>query len=81
MAADGLHTATLSYMPVPPKVARESSGAAGAAPAQDLLEQLELLREGVRRLQRCAHAPDVERLATQRRFLESKFGRSDLDLR
>ena len=81
VAGDLLPTAIQSYLRLPPEVARESSGAAGAAPAQDLLEQLELLREGVRRLQRCAHAPDVERLATQRRFLESKFGGSDLDLR
>ena len=49
-------------------------------PAEELRQQLEILREAAARLRVAVHGADAERLSTQRRFLEAKFRRSDLDL-
>ncbi|PPK95368.1 hypothetical protein CLV92_106189 [Kineococcus xinjiangensis] len=80
LAGEYLPTALEDYLRLPPDVAAAPTATTGRTPAEELTEQLELLREGAAGLRSDLHAADAERLSTQRRFLETKFHRSDLDL-
>ncbi|WP_345710929.1 hypothetical protein [Kineococcus glutinatus] len=80
LAGEYLPRAVDDYLRLPPDVAATPGAASGRSPADDLREQLELLRQGAAQLRQAVHGADAERLATQRRFLEAKFGRSGLDL-
>ncbi|MEJ7783692.1 MAG: hypothetical protein WKF96_02740 [Solirubrobacteraceae bacterium] len=52
----------------------------GRAPGDDLLDQLAMLEAAARELSSSVYAHDAEQLATQGRFLGTKFNRSDLAL-
>ncbi|WP_345710928.1 hypothetical protein, partial [Kineococcus glutinatus] len=80
LAGEYLPTAVEDYLRLPPDVATTRRGPGGLTAAEELAEQLALLLEGARQLREAVLAADAERLTTQRRFLEAKFRRSDLDL-
>ncbi|GAB7191282.1 hypothetical protein NUM3379_19890 [Kineococcus sp. NUM-3379] len=80
LAGEYLPQAVHGFLRLPPEVAASRTASTGTTPAEDFTEQLRLLHEGAVRLRAAVHGADAERLATQRRFLEAKFRRSDLDL-
>ncbi|NIZ90991.1 hypothetical protein F1544_08225 [Kineosporiaceae bacterium B12] len=68
------------YLDLPERYALTHRGPSGTTPAEELLSQLRLLLDGARQLQQAVYDHDAQRLATQSRFLDAKFRRSDLDL-
>ncbi|WP_205709591.1 hypothetical protein [Kineococcus siccus] len=68
------------YLDLPEQYALTHRGPSGTTPAEELLSQLHLLLDGTRQLQQAVYDHDAQRLATQGRFLDAKFRRSDLDL-
>ena len=68
------------YLDLPEQYALTHRGPSGTTPAQELVSQLGLLLDGTRQLQQAVYDHDAQRLATQGRFLDAKFRRSDLDL-
>ncbi|WP_344477378.1 hypothetical protein [Kineococcus aurantiacus] len=68
------------YLDLPEEYALTNRGPGGTTPAEELLNQLRLLADGSRDLQRAVHDQDARKLAVQGRFLDAKFRRSDLDL-
>ena len=68
------------YLDLPEEYALTSRGPSGTTPAEELVNQLELLSEGARDLQRAVYDHDAAKLSVQGRFLDAKFRRSDLDL-
>ncbi|GAB3674083.1 hypothetical protein GCM10028814_02580 [Angustibacter aerolatus] len=68
------------YVALPEDYARRDRGGPGTSPADDLVAQLRLLLEGAQQLQRAVYESDAQELAIGRRFLDTKFRRSDLDL-
>ncbi len=77
---DYLPTSLESYLALPPAFAASHRTPAGRTAGEELLEQLVLLESAVRDLALAVYSGDAERLATQGRFLQTKFARSDLDL-
>jgi hypothetical protein len=77
---DYLPTSLEAYLALPPGFAADHRSPAGRTPGEELLDQLVLLEGAVRDLALAVHSGDAERLATQGRFLQTKFARSDLDL-
>ncbi len=77
---DYLPTSLESYLALPPSFAATHRTPAGRTPGEQLLDQLVLLEGAVRDVALAVHSGDAERLATQGRFLQTKFARSDLDL-
>ena len=75
-----LPSAVDRYLDLPEQYALTGRTAAGTTPAEELLSQLGLLHEGAVQLERAVHDADAQALATQGRFLDAKFRRSDLDL-
>lgn len=68
------------YVALPEAYARQDRNGPGTSPADDLVAQLRLLLEGAQQLQRAVYESDAQELAIGRRFLDTKFRRSDLDL-
>ncbi|PRY17397.1 hypothetical protein [Kineococcus rhizosphaerae] len=68
------------YLDLPEDYALTNRGPNGATPAEELVNQLGLLVEGSRDLQRAVYDQDARKLSVQGRFLDAKFRRSDLDL-
>jgi hypothetical protein len=75
---DYLPTALNDFAALPAQYA-ERPGVTGTTPADDLLQQLQLLDEGANDLQDLVYTGDAAQLAIQARFLDAKFRRSDLD--
>jgi hypothetical protein len=69
-----------AYLALPARYATSEPSGGGTTPADDLLAQLARLQEAADQLQRDIYDKDAQALAIQRRFLDSKFRRSDLDL-
>ncbi|ABS04779.1 hypothetical protein [Kineococcus radiotolerans] len=68
------------YLDLPPDYAETHRLPSGLTPAEELVNQLRLLVDGSRDLQRAVHDHDAQKLSVQGRFLDAKFRRSDLDL-
>ncbi|GAB7191283.1 hypothetical protein NUM3379_19900 [Kineococcus sp. NUM-3379] len=68
------------YLELPAQYALTGRTSGGTTPAEELLKQLGLLHEGALQLQQAVYDSDAQALATQGRFLDAKFRRSDLDL-
>ena len=68
------------YLDLPEQYAQTHLLPSGVTPAQELVNQLHLLRDGARDLQSAVYDQDARKLATQGQFLDAKFRRSDLDL-
>jgi len=68
------------YLDLPEDYALTNRGPNGATPAEELVNQLKLLVDGARDLQRAIYDHDARKLSVQGRFLDAKFRRSDLDL-
>lgn len=77
---DYLPTSLETYLALPPAFAQSHRTPEGRTPGEELLEQLVLLEAAVRELALAVYSGDAEHLATQGRFLQTKFSRSDLDL-
>jgi hypothetical protein len=68
------------YLDLPADYAETHRLPSGLTPAEELVNQLRLLVEGSKDLQRAVHDHDAQKLSVQGRFLDAKFRRSDLDL-
>jgi hypothetical protein len=68
------------YLALPASYTATATSATGRTPAQELLDQLQLLHEGAGQLAQAVYDSDAQALAVGRRFLDAKFRRSDLDL-
>jgi hypothetical protein len=68
------------YLDLPEDYALTNRGPSGSTPAEELLNQLRLLVDGAKDLQRAVYDHDAQKLSVQGRFLDAKFRRSDLDL-
>jgi hypothetical protein len=68
------------YLALPASYVATATSATGRTPAQELLDQLQLLHEGAEQLATAVYDSDAQALAVGRRFLDAKFRRSDLDL-
>ena len=77
---DYLPTTLDTFLALPKDFASTHLGRTGHTPAQELGEQLTLLEAGVVEYAQSIYAGDAQRLSNQGRFLQTKFGRSDLDL-
>ena len=77
---DYLPTSIGDYLALPAAFLRGHRSATGESPAQELVAQATVLRRGLVELAQSVYAGDSQRLASQRRFLETKFSGSDLDL-
>lgn len=69
-----------TYLALPEQYASTARGTGGSTPGDELVSQLRLLVEGSEQLARAVYDSDAQQLAIGRRFLDSKFRRSDLDL-
>ena len=77
---DYLPTSIDTYLRLPRDYAEQQRGSDGATAAEQLQEQLGLLRDTAVEAADSMYRDDAVRLQVQTRFLRSKFGRSDLDL-
>ena len=77
---DYLPTSIDTYLALPPQFLVSHRNAAVETPAEELVAQVTTLRGGLIELAQSVYAGDSERLSSQRRFLETKFTKSDLDL-
>lgn len=68
------------YLSLPERYATTARGVEGRTPGDELVAQLRLLHEGSEQLARAVYDADAQQLAIGRRFLDTKFRRSDLDL-
>jgi len=79
MLTDYLPTTLGAYIGMNRQFA-QTARADGRTPADDLMEQLVMLEMAAHELSLAVYAHDAQQLATQGRFLSTKFNRSDLDL-
>jgi hypothetical protein len=79
MVTDYLPTTLRAYIGMNRQIA-ETKRADGRTAGDDLLDQLATLSDAVHELSRSVYAHDAEQLATQGRFLTTKFSGSDLAL-
>ncbi|MEA2368760.1 MAG: hypothetical protein QOH38_1478 [Thermoleophilaceae bacterium] len=79
MVTDYLPTTLRAYIGMNRQIA-ETKRADGRTAGDDLLDQLATLKDAVHELSQSVYAHDAEQLATQGRFLTTKFSRSDLAL-
>lgn len=77
---DYLPTSIDGYLALPAVFLENHRSATGETPAQELVAQVTILRRGLIELAQSVYAGDSQRLTSQRRFLETKFSKSDLDL-
>lgn len=80
LVTDYLPTTVDRFLALPRDFAATHRGAQGRTPAEELLEQLELLREATDEYATAIYAGDAQELSDQGRFLQAKFMRSDLTL-
>lgn len=80
MLTDYLPTTLNAYIGLNRQVATVPRASDGRTPGDDLLDQLATLEAAAHELSFAVYAHDAEQLATQGRFLSTKFSRSDLDL-
>ena len=79
LLTDYLPTTLRAYMGLNRQIAMKARSD-GRTPGDELLDQLALLGGAARELSASVYAHDAEQLATQGRFLGTKFSRSDLAL-
>lgn len=79
MITDYLPTSLSAYIGLNKQVAN-TVRPDGRTAGDDLLEQLVLLQDEAQKLSTAVYAHDAQQLATQGRFLRTKFGGTDLDL-
>lgn len=77
---DYLPTTLDTFLALPTEFARTHRNRAGRSPAEELVEQLALLESGVVEYAQSIYAGDAQRLSNQGRFLQTKFGKTDLTL-
>lgn len=77
---DYLPTTLAAFLALPTAFANTHRGSNGRTPAAELVDQLRLLHDGVLAYADSIYAGDAMRLSNQGRFLQAKFGRSELDL-
>lgn len=77
---DYLPTSIDGYLALPPAFLANHRSPTAQSPAEELVAQLVVLRRGMVELAASVYAGDSQRLTSQRRFLETKFSGSDLDL-
>lgn len=78
MLTDYLPTTLNAYVRLNRQVAA-TARTGGRTPGDDLLDQLATLEAAAQELSDAVYAHDADQLATQGRFLSTKFNRSDLD--
>jgi hypothetical protein len=78
---DYLPSSLDAYLALPDSFVATHRTPEGRTAGEELLEQLILLDTSIRELALAVYSGDAERLSTQGRFLDTKFGRKDLDLR
>ena len=77
---DYLPTTLDTFLALPKDFAGTHRNRAGRTPSEELVEQLGLLESGVVEYSQSIYAGDAQQLSNQGRFLQTKFGRTDLDL-
>lgn len=77
---DYLPTSVGGYLALPASFLLNHRSADGESPAEELVSQVTTLRRGLDELAQSIYAGDSQRLTSQRRFLETKFNKSDLEL-
>lgn len=77
---DYLPTTLDTFLALPTEFARTHRNRAGRSPAEELVEQLGLLESGVEEYAQSIYAGDAQQLSNQGRFLQTKFGKTDLTL-
>jgi len=77
---DYLPTTLDTFLALPAEFARTHRNRAGRSPAEELVEQLALLESGVVEYAQSIYAGDAQQLSNQGRFLQTKFGKTDLTL-
>jgi hypothetical protein len=80
VVTDYLPTTVDRYLTLPRDFAATHRALDGRTPAQELLEQLALLRDATQEHATAIYAGDARELSDQGRFLQTKFARSDLTL-
>jgi len=77
---DYLPTTLEVFLALPKDFAHTHRNRAGRTPAEELVEQLHLLQAGVVEYAQSIYAGDAQQLSNQGRFLQAKFGKTDLTL-
>lgn len=77
---DYLPTSIGRYLALPEAYLASHRNADGQTADEELLTQLDLMKKGVAELAEAIYSGDAQQLATQGRFLDAKFAKSDLDL-
>jgi hypothetical protein len=77
---DYLPTTLDTFLALPKDFAHSHRNRSGRTPATELVEQLHLLHAGVVEYAQSIYAGDAQELSNQGRFLQTKFGRTDLTL-
>lgn len=80
IVTDYLPTTVDRFLALPREFAATHRNPQGRTPAEELLEQLELLRTATDEYATAIYAGDAQELSDQGRFLQAKFLRSDLTL-
>jgi hypothetical protein len=80
MITDYLPTSITAFLALPPDFAQQADPVTGRTPAEDFADQLDVLHKAAADLADAMHTGDAQRLATQKRFLDTKYSGSDLDL-
>lgn len=77
---DYLPTTLEVFLALPKNFAHTHRNRSGRTPAEELVEQLHLLQAGVVEYAQSIYAGDAQQLSNQGRFLQTKFGKTDLTL-
>ncbi len=77
---DYLPTTLEVFLALPKDFAHTHRNRSGRTPATELVEQLHLLEAGVVEYAQSIYAGDAQQLSNQGRFLQTKFGKTDLTL-
>lgn len=77
---DYLPSSLDAYLALPASFVATHRTHEGRTSGEELLDQLILLDGSIRDLALAVYSGDAERLSTQGRFLDTKFGRKDLEL-
>ena len=77
---DYLPTTLETFLALPKEFAHTHRNRSGRTPAEELVEQLHLLEAGVVEYAQSIYAGDAQQLSNQGRFLQTKFGKTDLTL-
>ncbi len=80
MIVDYLPTSLQTYLNIPATYALSSRVAGKKSAHDELLDQLALLETEAEKIRAAVYAKDLDALGDQSRFLQTKFGKSSLDL-